>query len=191
MISLKVLSTAAAMALILPVVVPSESFAQMLPTARGGGAGGAHVGGGGGGAARIGGGGGMPRMGGGAPSPRFSGGGGAPGPRFSGGGGRGYGGGGGYYRHGGDGDRGFIPGAVAGAVIGGALASQSYGYYGGPGYYAPGYEDNGYYDDSGAVAVAPAPGGDDAVAYCMQTYRSYDPQSGTYLGNDGYRHLCP
>jgi BA14K-like protein len=25
----------------------------------------------------------------------------------------------------------------------------------------------------------------------MQTYRSYDPQSGTYLGNDGYRHPCP
>jgi hypothetical protein len=25
----------------------------------------------------------------------------------------------------------------------------------------------------------------------MQTYRSYDPRSGTYLGNDGYRHPCP
>ncbi|HMJ27234.1 MAG TPA: BA14K family protein, partial [Xanthobacteraceae bacterium] len=50
-----------------------------------------------------------------------------------------------------------------------------------------GYYDNGYDE----VAVAPAPGGDDSVAYCMQTYRSYDPQSGTYLGNDGYRHPCP
>jgi BA14K-like protein len=116
--------------------------------------------------------------------------GGGGGPRFSGGGGgpRYGGGGGGYYRHGGGGGGGFIPGAVAGAVIGGAIASQ--GYYGGPGYYAPGYYDNGY-DDSGVVAVAPAPGGDDAVAYCMQTYRSYDPRSGTYLGNDGYRHPCP
>jgi hypothetical protein len=38
--------------------------------------------------------------------------------------------------------------------------------------------------------VAPAPGGDD-VGYCMQTYRSYDPRSGTYLGNDGFRHPCP
>jgi hypothetical protein len=47
-----------------------------------------------------------------------------------------------------------------------------------------------YYDD-GAVAVGPAPGGDDAVAYCMQTYRSYDPASGTYLGFDGLRHPCP
>jgi hypothetical protein len=33
-------------------------------------------------------------------------------------------------------------------------------------------------------------GGDDA-AYCIQRYRSYDPQSGTYLGTDGYRHPCP
>ena len=179
MISLKVLSTVAAMALVLPMVAPAESFAQNLGSKAAGAGGGARAGGGGGGA-RFGG-------GGGAPGPRFSGGGGGGGPRFSGGGGGGprYGGGG-YYHGGGGG--GFIPGAVAGAVIGGAIASQ--GYYGGPGYYAPGYYDNGY-DDGGAVAVAPAPGGDDAVAYCMQTYRSYDPQSGTYLGNDGYRHPCP
>jgi hypothetical protein len=122
-----------------------------------------------------------------APAARFSGGGGAPGQRFSGGGGGGgnWRGGGGYRRGGG-----FIPGAVAGAVIGGALASGGYGYYGGPGYYAPGYYDDQYYDDS-AVAVAPDQGGDDSVAYCMQTYRSYDPRSGTYMGNDGYRHPCP
>jgi len=81
-----------------------------------------------------------------------------------------------------------IGGAIAGAVIGGAIASQGYGpgYAPGPG---PAYYDNGY--DDGAVAVAPAPGGDDAVSYCMQTYRSYDPRSGTYMGNDGYRHPCP
>ncbi len=30
-----------------------------------------------------------------------------------------------------------------------------------------------------------------SVAYCMQTYKSYDPQSGTYLGYDGQRHPCP
>ena len=34
-------------------------------------------------------------------------------------------------------------------MIGGAIASQSYGYYGGPGYYAPGYYDDQYYDDGG------------------------------------------
>jgi hypothetical protein len=159
MISLKVLSTAAVMALVLPMMVPVASFAQQ------------HVG-----RAGVSPGGGGPRVGGGGP--RFSGGG-APGPHFNGGGG------GGYRRGGG----GFIPGAVAGAVIGGAIATQGYGYYGGPGYYAPGYYDDQYYDD-GAVAVAPG-GGDDAVAYCMQTYRSYDPQSGTYMGIDGYRHPCP
>jgi hypothetical protein len=30
-----------------------------------------------------------------------------------------------------------------------------------------------------------------AVSYCMQRFRSYDPNSGTYLGNDGLRHPCP
>ena len=57
---------------------------------------------------------------------------------------------------------------------------------------APYYYDDdsyGYYDDS-AVAAAP-PAGDDFVAYCMQRYKSYDPASGTYLGNDGQRHPCP
>jgi hypothetical protein len=31
----------------------------------------------------------------------------------------------------------------------------------------------------------------DAIGYCMQRFRSYDPQSMTYLGNDGFRHPCP
>ena len=173
MISLKVLSTAAVMALVLPVLTPSASFAQVHTgpdAARGAAV--AHPGGGG----RPGGG---MRPGGGGGGPRFSGGGGG------GGGGGGYRGGG---YHGGGGGA-LIGGAIAGAVIGGAIASQGYG----PGYYGPGprYYDNGYGYDDGAVAVAPAPSGDDSVAYCMQTYRSYDPRSGTYLGNDGYRHPCP
>jgi hypothetical protein len=175
MISLKVLSTAAILALVLPMAAPSVSFAA--PPGKGGSPG-----------AR----GGAPR--GGSPAVRSSG-----GPRFSGnpgGGGNWHGGGGGGNWHGGGGGyphrgNGFIPGAVAGAVIGGAIASQGYG-YGGPAYYDPGYAvDPGYYDDgSGVVAVAPQ-GDDDSVAYCMQTYRSYDPRSGTYMGNDGYRHPCP
>jgi hypothetical protein len=214
MISLKVLSTAAVTALVLPMAAPTTSFAQdshgkagfaargaaAAPAARmGGGAPAARFSGGGGGvpAARFSGG------GGGVPAARFSGGGGAPTARFNGGGApvAQYSGGGGVYRGGYAGgyrrdydrDRGggFIPGAVAGAVVGGALAS-SYGYYGGPGYYDQGYTDDQYYDDGGAVAVAPGPvGGDDGVAYCMQTYRSYDPASGTYAGYDGLRHPCP
>ncbi|MDO9562038.1 MAG: BA14K family protein [Bradyrhizobium sp.] len=31
----------------------------------------------------------------------------------------------------------------------------------------------------------------DAIGYCMQRFRSYDPQSMTYMGTDGYRHPCP
>ena len=35
-------------------------------------------------------------------------------------------------------------------------------------------------------------GGDtDAIAYCTQRFRSYDPASGSYLGYDGLRHACP
>lgn len=66
-------------------------------------------------------------------------------------------------------------GLIAGAIVGGALAAP-YGYYG-PGYYPP------------PVAYGPPPG--DAIAYCMQRFKSYDPNSGTYLGYDGGRHPCP
>jgi hypothetical protein len=58
---------------------------------------------------------------------------------------------------------------------------------GGPGYsytyYAPGYD--------GALAPASVAEDPDAVSYCMQTYPTYDPASGTYLGYDGLRHPCP
>lgn len=68
-------------------------------------------------------------------------------------------------------------GIIAGAIIGGALAAPY-----GPGYYGPGYYPP-------PVAYGPPPG--DAIAYCMQRFRSYDPNSGTYLGYDGGRHPCP
>ena len=32
---------------------------------------------------------------------------------------------------------------------------------------------------------------DDAVEYCMQRYRSYDPVSQTFMGLDGRRRSCP
>ena len=70
-----------------------------------------------------------------------------------------------------------VGGLIAGAIVGGAIAAGAAPY--GPGYYgAP-----------PPVAYGPPPG--DAVAYCMQQYRSYDPRSGTYLGYDGFRHPCP
>ena len=30
-----------------------------------------------------------------------------------------------------------------------------------------------------------------SVDYCIRRFRSYDPYSRTYLGNDGRRHACP
>jgi hypothetical protein len=71
-------------------------------------------------------------------------------------------------------------GLAAGAIVGGALAA--------PYYYGPEYYPGPYYP---APAYYPAGPGGDAVAYCMQRFRSYDPASGTYLGNDGNRHPCP
>jgi len=68
-------------------------------------------------------------------------------------------------------------GFAAGAILGGMLAAP---YYYPPPYY--GYAEPGYYGD-----VAP----DGAVDYCMRRFRSYNPNTGTYLGNDGYRHPCP
>ena len=84
-------------------------------------------------------------------------------------------------------------GFVAGAIIGGALAAPYYGGYG-PYYYAP--PPPVYYGPPAAVYGGPAPGygepvAGDAVAYCSQRYRSYDPASGTFLGYDGLRHPCP
>jgi BA14K-like protein len=182
MISLKMLSTAAALALLVPMTVPTASLAEGAKIGRAGTTGGA--------AFRA------------APATNFAAAparsyaAGVPAARPSGGaawtGGRTTWNGGGAWRgdrH--DHGRGFIPGAVAGAVIGGALAAGPYAYYDGPGYYdQPAYYDDQYADD-GAVAVVPAPIGDDSAAYCAQRYRSYDPASGTYLGFDGLRHPCP
>lgn len=182
---MKILNVAAALALALPAVTPTQSVAQSprphggppAAAAAGPRAGGAQFGG--------------PRMG--AAGPQF-----AAGARFN-GAGPGFNGAGPRFsgagpRFHGDGDHdgfrhhhnwGFVGGVAAGAAIGGALAAP---YYAGDPYYA-----NDYYDDYGAGAVTgvvPAGGGDD-VAYCMQSYSSYDPASGTYLGYDGLRYPCP
>ncbi|MDB5653379.1 MAG: hypothetical protein JWQ94_992 [Tardiphaga sp.] len=80
---------------------------------------------------------------------------------------RGYGYGGGYrrgYGRGGGGNGALIGGLAAGAIIGGAIAAGA--------------------AQSNAQAQQNA-------SYCSQRYRSYDPQSGTYLNNDGNRYPCP
>jgi hypothetical protein len=82
-------------------------------------------------------------------------------------------------------------GFAAGAILGGALARPYYGY--GP--YYPGYYAVPYYPAYPPPVYGPpvyggGPPGD-AVAYCMQRFRSFDLRSGTYLGFDGARHPCP
>ena len=37
---------------------------------------------------------------------------------------------------------------------------------------------------------APAPWTPEWYTYCGRRFGSFDPRSGTYLGFDGYRHLC-
>jgi BA14K-like protein len=103
---------------------------------------------------------------------------------------------------------GWAPAAVAGAIVGGAIAATqpwNYGYYDGYAYapgsygygydYAPGYAYGpaGYNDYAYApgYTTGPAYSGGDSDAYCSQRFRSYDPSSGTYMGYDGRRHSCP
>jgi hypothetical protein len=179
MIALRVLSTVAVMALLLPFAAPSASIAHPAKAVGGAGAGARSSGA-------------TPPImhfnpGGGArpPGARFNTSNAvAPVARFNGGGGAAIV----HFDRDGDHDRhrhgghGFIPGAVI-------VVSPDYGYYGGPGvYYAPSYYDNPYIGD-GAAAVAPT--SDDALDYCLQNYPSYDRLSGTYLGDDGYQHPCP
>ncbi len=109
-------------------------------------------------------------------------------------------------------------GIVGGAIIGGALAAPYYGY--GPYYpaYPPPYPvlraglcrasarsvraaagclwagagSRRLWAGPGAGAYGPGPdGGGGDPGYCAHRYRSFDPQSGTYMGTDGVRHPCP
>jgi hypothetical protein len=106
------------------------------------------------------------------------------------------------------GGRGAAAGAIIGGTTGAIIGSQGQARPGG--YY---YYDNGCYlqrADGAWVAVPPrycaggpppvvyappppvyAPPPNDAVAYCMQRYRSYDPVSQTFVGFDGLRRPCP
>ena len=63
----------------------------------------------------------------------------------------------------------FAAGVAAGVAIGGAVVAPPPGVY-----YAP----------------MPSPVYD-PVGYCTWMYSSYDPQSGTYIGDDGNPHPCP
>jgi hypothetical protein len=87
------------------------------------------------------------------------------------------------YRRGGGRGFGVGAGLATGLLLGGMIASH-------PSYYYPGYPPYPYYSPA-YPAYGPYPAGDPAIAYCLRRFRSYDPYSMTYLGNDGYRHPCP
>src|ERR1700675_80806 len=85
-------------------------------------------------------------------------------------------------RHGYDRGVGFAGGLAAGSALG-------YGY---SGYYDPNYYSDGYaYNDPGYDGYSgPVVSSGADPSYCAQHYQSYDPVSGTYLGDDGLRHPC-
>jgi hypothetical protein len=76
-------------------------------------------------------------------------------------------------------------GIAAGALLGAGIAASR------PYYYDPYYAGPAYYGPPAVYGPPPGAVDDDAVGYCMQRFRSYDPSSGTYLGYDGFRHPCP
>jgi len=102
-------------------------------------------------------------------------------------------------------------GAAAGAIIGGATGAMigSAGQARGNGYYwyqggcylqrgdgawiqvSPAYCGGPAYAPPPPPAPVYAPPPGDPVAMCMQRYRSYDPATGTFMGNDGMRRRCP
>lgn len=219
--SLKVLSAAAALALVLPMTTPSFAQGPGGGGRGGGGGGGAAMGGGGGGGggASIGGGGGG-RMGGGGPAMgggSFGGGarmgGGAaiqrgggnfaagpamrPGigtsPSFTGGVNRHIAGGGSWQGRGGNWQHRHHH-YRRGGFWPGFAAGAAIGGLGSYAYYGSGY---GYYDDPyyygyyDEPSVAVVQDGGGDAAYCARRFKSYDPASGTYLGYDGKRHPCP
>jgi hypothetical protein len=100
----------------------------------------------------------------------------------------------------------YTPLAVADATLGAppgyrAVYYHPSAFYSEPEYPAyPGYPVAYYYDDTyiyagpaypGPARVAAAAAADtNWLSYCSSKYRSFDPASGTFLGNDGVRHPC-
>jgi len=102
--------------------------------------------------------------------------------------GRGYGnhgGHGGHYRHGyrGGGGNAVAAGIIGlgvGAIIGSALTPRTV-------YVAPPPPPRARY---APAAYGPQPWSPDWYSYCYSRYRSFNPNSGTFVGYDGYEHFC-
>jgi len=104
------------------------------------------------------------------------------------------------------GGRGAAIGAILGGTTGAVIAAEGQRrgdyYYHDRGCYAP-RPDGSYVVVHPSYCGGPPPAPvpvyappprmipGDAVAYCMQRYRSYDPRSGTFMGYDGIRRPCP
>lgn len=96
------------------------------------------------------------------------------------------------------GGRGVVPGIIIGAAAGAIIAQEGERRRGGHYYYRNScyiQRSDGTYvavnpRNCDARAEAPA-AASDAVSYCSQRFRSYDPVSGTYMGFDGIRRPCP
>jgi hypothetical protein len=77
-------------------------------------------------------------------------------------------------------------GFAVGTIFGNATARPRYYYQPAPVYVAPPpmvvYPAPVFYE--------PEPWSPDWYAYCAQKFGSFDARSGTYLGYDGYRHMC-
>jgi hypothetical protein len=79
-----------------------------------------------------------------------------------------------------------VAGFAVGTLFGSATARPRY-YAPAPVYIAPGppvvYQ-------STPVYYAPAPWTPEWYSYCARKYDSFDARSGTFLGYDGFRHMC-
>jgi hypothetical protein len=79
-----------------------------------------------------------------------------------------------------------VAGFAVGTLFGNAMAQPRY--YPGTVYVAPPPPPVVYQPTP--VYYAPAPWTPEWYAYCARKYGSFDPNSGTFLGYDGYRHTC-
>ncbi len=79
-----------------------------------------------------------------------------------------------------------VAGFAVGTLFGNAVAQPHY-YAPAPVYVAP---PPPIVYQPVPVYYAPAPWTPDWYTYCGRKYQSFDPRSGTFLGFDGYRHIC-
>jgi hypothetical protein len=82
-------------------------------------------------------------------------------------------------------------GFAVGTIFGNATAQpRRPRYYPGTVYVAPPPPPPTVVYRPAPVYYAPEPWTPDWYAYCAQRFDSFDARSGTYLGYDGYRHMC-